>query len=285
MHFPGSASLGSSLGARAKHLNPQVAPSETKYADFLVNTQNHSFRRSGSEGASSRSKLMPNSVFGIFDIVDTNGWKSDRVWVRNGIVHDWNQYKLLADTSVGRLVLHQRFQPGNPGGNPWDNFLLAPSIGETGVAVDSLPGHLVCEKVHLIYLFESGGLLTASYGSKGKLIGLPARHDANASFRYSDLHADSPFDMYELPEDVNDSAMEPPLNDVLRKGIGKITSSTTYPALDELISIFVVEQYDIGRLFTVRIFNAHGKIVTSTIMQFNTRPYDRAILAASQSAG
>ena len=42
----------------------------------------------------------------IFDVFDTAGRRSDNVWVQDGLVFDWNQYKSIAltDSKSNRLA-------------------------------------------------------------------------------------------------------------------------------------------------------------------------------------
>jgi hypothetical protein len=252
---------------------------DVTYADFIVNVQSNSIKRAGINP--SRLRAVPNSRFDIFEVLDANGRKSDEVWIKNESVFDWNQFKLLADTSVGGVVLRQRFQPDFPDGNPWDDFLIDASAGETGVQLESIPDGLSREQIHLIYVFQSAGLMAASYDANGKLIRISARHDVNATFWYPHLGSDSPFAAYKLPQQFNDSPIDPPLNDALRNGLGKITSSN-YPDL-ALAHVVVVEEFTLGRVYSIREFDRDGQAVSNKTLQFSSRPYDREIMKAPRT--
>ena len=252
---------------------------DVTYADLIVNVQSKSIKRAGINP--SRLRAVPNSRFDIFEVLDANGRISDEVWIKNESVYDWNQFKLLVNTPLGGLVLRQRFQPVFPEGNPKDDFLIDASAGETGVQLESIPDNLSREQIHLIYVFQSAGLMVASYDTHGKLIRISARHDVKASFWYPQPGPDNPFAAYKLPQQFNDSTIDPPLNDALRNGLGKITSSD-YPD-HSLAHVVVVEEFTLGQVYSIREFDRDGQLISDKTLQFSGRPYDHEIMKAHRS--
>jgi len=205
---------------------PTLGGPKFRYGDFEVDTRTNAIRRTGAEPH--RLQNEPHVRFDRFYVLDAGGRRTDYVWIDDGHVCDWNQFKLLADTATGGIVLHQRFQPLFPGGNPWDEFLIDNSKGETGSHLDALPEGLSREQVHVVYVFGSAGLMAASYDSNGQLIRIFARHDDGATAGYPTPNTFYPFAAYDMPTQIADPIVEPPLNDALRHGLDKISSST-YP--------------------------------------------------------
>lgn len=257
-----------------------IGGSQSAYVDFEVDTQTNAIRRIGAEP--NRLQNIPHVRFDRFNVLDTVGRKSDVVWIDNGVVYDWNQYKLLSNTPNGGLVLHQRFQPLFPDGNPWDEFLINDSLGETGVALDSLPEEMSREQLHFVYVYGSAGLMAASYDCNGQLIRIFARHDGGGTADYPEPGRLGPFVAYGLPKQFINPIIEPPLNDVLRTGLDRITASK-YPG-GPLTNVLVVEEFGLGRVYSIREFNISGQELTQSVLQFGNRPYDQAIVNAHRMA-
>ncbi len=201
---------------------------------------------------SPRLRHVPNYHFEIFDILDPAGRTSDQVWIQNGLVFDWNQYKLLADTKVGALVLHQRFEPQFPLGNSYPHILLDPMSGESGARLESIPAGLTRERLHFIYVFDGAGILEAAYDAKGDLERIAGHDNGGGSiFTAAAKGMDNEFAACKFPLRITGDAVKPPLNEVIRSGIGTITTSklSSLP----LIDVFVVEQFMTGRVCSVRV--------------------------------
>lgn len=257
----------------------EIGEKDVEYVDFTVNVQTHSIERTGANP--SRLRAIANSRFDIFEVLDPFGRKSDEVWIRDNSVYDWNQFKLLLKTPAGNIVLHQRFQPDAPEGNPWDNLQIAETLGESGTPMESIPGDVLREQIHLIYVYQAGGLIIASYDSNGKLFRIAASHEGKESFWYANSSANNPFAAYNLPYELKVSSSDPPLNETLRNGQSKITSAQ-YPA-HPLIRAIVAEEFSLGQIYSIAEFDSDGKEVGKHMRKFSSRPYDRHILKAHRT--
>lgn len=200
--------------------------------------------------------------------------------MQQGKVFDWNQYKEIAQTSNGSIVLHERFQPEFPDGNPWVSYTFSTTEGERGQHAESIPDTSKVERLDLVYLFQDGSLLSASYDGEGKLIFIQAQHDLAMSAYLPILGMDNPFAVYGIPISIRHQLDRPPLNDKLRSGIAKgVSIATTNAPLD---IAFLIRQYDIGSLFEVIRRDAKNELRSTNIISFVKRPYDRHILEAAQ---
>jgi hypothetical protein len=238
----------------------------------------HSIVRSSERKLDDRVVHSPHVRYVIYDVLDERGRRSDNIWILKGKVFDWNQYKLLAETPHGSVSVHQRFQPEAPEGNPWDDFVLDPDDGETGQLLDDRPGGLSVEQLHLVYMYESDGLVTASYDGSGRVVRCSAESKRRAHFEYPPLDE---FESVGLPARVSTEAAEPPLSEGLAIGPGKLVSvdAPSYP----LVHILLVRQFDLGRIFEVVEFNAKRHLLKRRWIRFAGRPYDAAIRDANRN--
>lgn len=252
----------------------------TQYRGFLIDTRSHS--ASAAEAGPSDDWTIitvPNTRFEIFDILTAEGRRADNLWLRDGKVFDWNQYKQIAQTNRGSLVLHERFQPDYPDGNPWPSFLISAIDGESGHRVDSLRADSTLESIDFVYVYEDGSLLAASYDAQGKLVIIQARQDLGGGAYHPGGSMDNPFAAYGLPESISPQIDEPHVNDELREGLAKTTSYAYKNA--PLETAFVVRQYELGRLFQIIRQSAKDGRTSSQLIRFANRPYDKQIREAA----
>jgi len=291
---------------------------EVAYVDFAVDAKTNGIRRTGAD--SDRVRRSPWSRFEEYEVLDERGRRSDSVTAKEGAVADWYEYKYLARTSVGDLVMRRRFTPERPDGNPWAEFSIEPGradppdddggrseehvdagelqpatrvvaeiersrsvrIGELGAVLERVPADLPREHVHFIYVFDDASYLYVSYGGAGDLRVIGAQGEGRGLYAYA---SDDPrFAAYELPAAIDPGRIAPPLNEAIRAGLGRVDEAREQPLSNRpLADILVVTQFDQGRVCSIARFDVAGRETGRTVRRYGARPYDRMILEASRA--
>ena len=220
-----------------------------------------------------------NVHFRIFDLFDTTVRRSDTVWVQDGLVFDWNQYKAIALAGGRSLILHERFQPQSRLGNPWSEFRVSANDGELPEAsvADSITFSV--QFTHLLYLFDPPAMLWADYDKHGDLVRIAAANQSGSTYfhvslakKWGESYA---FATYDFPPRFDAERGAPPISASVTNGLSAITSSR-FPS-GSLVGCFVLNRSPRLDIMELRSFGSVGQPLGRRLLHYRTRPYDKEI--------
>ncbi len=204
----------------------------------------------------------------------------DQVMTINNMFAEWHQFKRVGSAMVGDLYAHQQLSNRFPTRYPWVDFAISTnrSTGEKPSIVTSkaLANHPL-ECTYLIYVFRSGDILEVGYDPKG-VMGRCAllQPDGINSIFLGLKEAKENYSKYEIPETLPAAVktVSPSLN--MQTGLNKV-DFLPLPKKAQLDHVFLVRQYDQGRLFDVTTFDLKGKEQSNQVCRFSPRPMDSGL--------
>ncbi|NNE45977.1 MAG: hypothetical protein HKN37_04875 [Rhodothermales bacterium] len=217
---------------------------------------------------------VESTAFG-FDIFDASGRRTDMVWGRDPIV-EWTQFRQVVLLGPRALVLQRHNYPDSPGVMSPDEYVISNTDGggghSCGKAEDSEQVVSPTERTDLVYVFEDGGVLSATYDEHGQLVIIQARHDRGGATYWPNRRGRNRFAAFQLPGKLDPQLEDPPANPHVQSGLGAIVGSTLPSAA--LLASIVVHHRDDSRQIRVAVALAESNEVRRQILCFTPRPYD-----------
>ena len=186
---------------------------------------------------------------------------------------EFTHLRALVTTSVGDLVLRDRFVPPKGETAPWAVFSIEDGVGEKAEETAEPKGRKV-RRTYVIYIYARDNMIWADFDGEGKLVRMARAQGTAVTLDHTkERKKGGPYGIWaEMKHPIQTDGSKLPECPTARK---------------DLLEALMITRYESGSVFRIKHFDKDGRETKTVYAKFSALPFDasfdKAAVADKQS--